>query len=164
ASVELSASANFLQAMESIGIAFYNEEKSDSGWIKWLNEENRSTILISILAFVGPIGGLALSVLTYIGIVPGALFGVWVLIGMIFLGMVFKPLKKASESIPSRNQLKTYRYWLAILEQKQFETPLLKKMQAPFLTKEVKASTLFDQLDSLGLWIQNRINVLYIPL
>jgi DNA mismatch repair ATPase MutS len=91
-------------------------------------------------------------------------FGIWILIGMFFLGMVFKPLKKAAESIPSRHQLKTYRYWLAVLEKEQMESPLLKDKQAPFLTKGVKASTLFDQLDSLGLWIQNRINLLYIPI
>ncbi|WP_339706515.1 DNA mismatch repair protein [Algoriphagus aquimarinus] len=164
ASAELSTKSDFLQAMESIGNAFYNEEKSNAGWVNWLNTEDKSSLLISIFAFVGPIGGLALSVLAYIGIVPGAIVGVWVLIGMAFLGLVFKPLKKAAESIPSRDQLKTYRYWLAILEEEQFDSPLLKKMQAPFLTKEVKASTLFDQLDSLGLWIQNRINILYIPL
>ncbi|REG84068.1 MutS-related protein [Algoriphagus antarcticus] len=164
AAAELSTKSNFLLAMESIGLAFYNEEKSNSGWIKWLEEEDKSTGLISIFAFVGPIGGLALSILVYLGIIPGALMGVWILIGMIFLGMVFKPLKRAAESIPSRNQLKTYRYWLAVLEKEYLESPLLKEMQAPFLTKEVKASALFDQLDSLGLWIQNRINILYIPL
>ncbi|PZX49933.1 MutS-related protein [Algoriphagus chordae] len=164
ASSELSTKSDFLRAMESIGNAFYNEEKTNSGWVNWLNEEDKSSILISIFAFVGPIGGLALSVLIYLGIVPGALLGVWILIGMVFLGLVFKSLKKASESIPSRNQLKTYRYWLAVLEEENFDSPVLKKMQAPFLTKEVKASTLFDQLDSLGLWIQNRINILYIPL
>lgn len=150
--------------MESIGIAFYNEEKSNFGWTKWLEESDKSTLLITIGAFLGPIGGLALSVLIYLGLVPGAIFGVWILLGMIFLGMVFKPLKKAAESIPSRHQLKTYRYWLAVLEKEQMQSPLLKEMQAPFLTKEVKASTLFDQLDSLGLWIQNRINILYIPI
>ncbi|SFB51470.1 MutS-related protein [Algoriphagus aquimarinus] len=164
ASAELATKPDFLLAMESIGNAFYNEEKSNSGWVNWLNSEDKNSILISIFAFIGPIGGLALAVLTYLGIVPGALFGVWVLIGMAFLSLVFKPLKKAAESIPSRNQLKTYRYWLAVLEEEKLESPLLKKMQSPFLTREVKASTLFDQLDSLGLWIQNRINVLYIPL
>lgn len=164
ASAELSTKPRFLQAMESIGKAFYSEEKSNSGWISWLNQEDKSTLLISVFAFIGPIGGLTLAVLIYLGIVPGALFGVWILLGMIFLGMVFKPLKKASDSIPNRNQLKTYRYWLAVLEEEQFESTLLKKKQAPFLTKEVKASTLFDQLDSLGLWIQNRVNILYIPL
>ncbi|WP_339756429.1 MutS-related protein [Algoriphagus aquimarinus] len=164
ASAELATKPDFLLAMESIGNAFYNEEKSNSGWVNWLNSEDKNSILISIFAFIGPIGGLALAVLTYLGIVPGALFGVWVLIGMAFLSLVFKPLKKAAESIPSRNQLKTYRYWLAVLEEEKLESSLLKKMQSPFLTREVKASTLFDQLDSLGLWIQNRINVLYIPL
>lgn len=164
ASAELSTKTSFLQAMESIGKAFFQEDKSNTGWVKWLNEESGKLGLISIAAFVGPVGGLALSILTYVGIIPGAFFGVWVLIGMIFLGMVFQPLKKAAESIPIREQLKTYRYWLAVLEREQLEATLLREKQAPFLTKEVKASMLFDQLDSLGLWVQNRMNVLYIPL
>ncbi|WP_192347676.1 DNA mismatch repair protein [Algoriphagus sp. Y33] len=164
ASAELASKPNFLLAMESIGMAFYNEERSNSGWIKWLHEEDKNTFLITVFAFVGPIGGLVFSVLGYLGFIPAALIGVWILIGMVFLGMVFRPLKRAAESIPSRDQLKTYRYWLAVLEKEPLESSLLKKMQAPFLTKEVKASTLFDQLDGLGLWIQNRINLLYIPL
>ena len=164
ASAELATKPHFLLAMESIGLAFYNEEKSNSGWINWLNERDKNSIVISIVAFIGPIGGLTLAVLTYFGVLLGALLGVWILIGMIFLGMVFKPLKKAADSIPSRNQLKTYRYWLAVLESEKFHSAHLNEMQAPFLTKSVKASTLFDQLDRLGLWIQNRANILYIPL
>ncbi|MEB2782323.1 DNA mismatch repair protein [Algoriphagus sp. C2-6-M1] len=164
ASAELSTKLLFLQAMESIGLAFYNEEKSNSGWVSWLKVDERSTLLIRIVAFLGPIGGLTLSVLAYLEIIPAVFLGIWILIGIVFLGIVFKPLKKAADSIPSRDQLKTYRYWLAVLEKEQMESPLLKMMQAPFLTKGVKASTLFDQLDSLGLWIQNRINILYIPL
>ena len=163
ASSELSTKSSFLQAMESIGKAFYSEEKSNDGWISWLNHEDKSSLLISVFAFIGPLGGLTLALLIYIGIVPGAFLGVWILVGLLFLGLVFKPLKKAGDSIPSRNQLKTYRYWLAVLEKEQMESAVLREMQAPFLTKEVKASTLFDQLDSLGLWIQNRVNILYIP-
>lgn len=163
ASSELSTKADLLFAMESIGIAFHNEEKSNAGWVHWLHEEDPGNRLVYVVAALGPIGGIILSVLTYSGIVPGAFFGVWILIGMIFLGMVFSQLKKAAESIPSRDQLKTYRYWLAVLEDQQFNSPLLTAMQAPFLTKGTKASRLFDQLDSLGLWIQNRVNLLYIP-
>ncbi|PZX54603.1 MutS-like protein [Algoriphagus ratkowskyi] len=164
ASAELSTKPTFLQAMESIGTAFYNEENTNSGWIKWLNEEDKSTLLIPIFAYIGPLGGLTLATLIYLGVIPAAYFGVWILIGMVFLGMVFKPLVRAGESIPSRNQLKTYRYWLGVLEQEQLQSPLLMEMQQPFLTKGFKASTLFDQLDSLGLWAQNRVNLLYIPL
>ncbi|MCE7057878.1 DNA mismatch repair protein [Algoriphagus sp. AGSA1] len=161
---ELATAPHFLHAMESIGIAFHNEEKSDDGWINWLHDEERGNKLISVAAFLGPLGGLALALLIYLGIVPGAFFGIWILIGMFFLSMVFWQLKKAGESIPNRNQLKTYRYWLAILEKQQFKSQLLVEMQSPFLANEIEASKLFDQLDRLGLWIQNRINLLYIPL
>lgn len=164
ASSELASKPEFLQAMESIGLAFYNEDKTNSGWVNWLNAPEKNNFLISVMAYLGPVGGLTLALLIYLGIVPGAFFGLWVLVGMLFLGMVFKSLKKAAEEIPSRNQLKTYRYWLTVLESQHFNSSLLKTYQRHFLLDHRKASQLFDQLDSLGLWIQNRMNLLYIPL
>ena len=164
ASSELASKPEFLQAMESIGLAFYNEDKTNSGWGNWLNISEKNNFLISVMAYLGPVGGLVLALLIYLGIVPGAFFGLWVLVGMLFLGMVFKSLKKAAEEIPSRNQLKTYRYWLTVLESQHFNSSLLKACQSRFLLDHRKASQLFDQLDSLGLWIQNRMNLLYIPL
>ncbi|UZD21763.1 DNA mismatch repair protein [Algoriphagus halophytocola] len=164
ASTELASKPEFLQAMESIGLAFYSDEKANAGWIKWLNSPEKSNSLIPLLAYIGPLGGLALAVLSYLGVIPGAFLGIWILVGMLFLGMVFKSLKTAAEEIPSRNQLKTYRYWLSVLEAQSFNSSLLIAHQKHFLLAHRKASQLFDQLDSLGLWIQNRINILYIPL
>lgn len=164
ASMELSTKQQFIHAVESIGKAFYKEEKSIHSWIDWLKTSESAAAMITVFAFVGPMGGITLSILVYLGTVPAAVLGIWALVGMIFLSMVFKPLKTASESIPSRNQLKTYRYWLAVLEKEEFTAAVLRASQQPFRMDTVKASVLLDQLDSLGLWVQNRINLLYLPL
>ncbi len=164
AAQELSSKPKFLQAIESIGLAFYLTEKSAEGWIQWLREPQKTKSWISGFAFIGPIGGIILSSLVYFAVLPPAILGSWILIGMIFLSAVFKPLKQAAELIPSRNQLKIYRYWIAELERENFNSPILKVAQSHFLSKDEKASELLNQLDRLGLWIQNRLNLLYLPI
>jgi hypothetical protein len=164
ASKELASRPVLLKAMESVGLAFFKEEKSMPKWTEWLHRDESANWIVKTASFIGPLGGLSLSVVVYLGILPASLLGVWILLGMIFLGMVFKPLKEAGECIPSRNQLKTYRYWLSILEKEHFKSELLQDSQKPFLKDNSTSSQLLDQLDSLGLWIQNRINLLYIPL
>lgn len=164
AAQELSEKPKFLQAMESIGSAFFVEEKSNEGWTHWLKEPQKIKSWISVFAFVGPIGGIVLCGLVYATILPAAVLGLWILIGMIFLSAVFKPLKQAAELIPSRSQLKIYRYWIYELEQENFNSEILREAQSHFLTQEGKASELLDQLDRLGLWVQNRLNLLYLPI
>lgn len=164
ASQELASKPLLLQAMESVGLAFFKEEKSMTKWTEWLHTPESANWIVKVAAFLGPLGGITLSVLVYVGLIPAGILGIWILLGMVFLGMVFKPLKAAGDLIPSRNQLKTYRYWLAILEKEQFSSTLLQESQKPFLKESSTSSQLLDQLDGLGLWIQNRINILYIPL
>lgn len=164
AAQELSEKPKFLQAIESIGLAFYEVEKSAEGWIHWLKEPQKIKSWISVFAFIGPIGGIILCGLVYTEVLPPAVLGLWILIGMIFLSAVFKPLKQAAELIPSRNQLKIYRYWISELERENFNSNILKEAQSHFLTQDGKASELLDQLDRLGLWVQNRLNLLYLPI
>ncbi|WP_373396549.1 hypothetical protein V8V91_17620 [Algoriphagus halophilus] len=101
--------------------------------------------------------------LSIAGIIPGALIGAWILLGLIPLGYVFKFLKEASEKLPTRSQLKAYTTWLYELERMGFSSPLLKEKHQLILTNKESASQLFKQLDRLGMWIDNRLNILYIP-
>ncbi|EAZ81586.1 MutS-related protein [Algoriphagus machipongonensis] len=163
ASDELSEDEDFLKAMESIGIAFYTNEKPTAGWQSFLKQKKTTPLFISILAYLGPVLGLGLFVAVGIGVLPSAIIGVWILIGMIPLGLVFKELKAASELLPSRNQLKAITNWLFEIEKKKFVSPLLQEKQKVILSKEGSASKLFRSLDRLGNVIDNRINLLYIP-
>lgn len=164
AAEELAANPQLLKAMESIGMAFHKDEKSSEAWSDWLKEPISISTWIPVLAILGPIGGLTLVILVFLGMIPSASLGIWVLVGMVFLAMVFKPLKTAAEEIPSRNQLKMYRFWIAELECVQFKSAVLRAAQSHFLGEEKKASQLLEQLDRLGLWAQNRLNMLYLPL
>ncbi len=161
ASQELARFPKFLRAMESVGLAFHHDEKSVSTWTSWLNEKEKVGFLVKILAFVGPTGGLAISILIYLGIIPSVLLGLWIIIGIPVLGMVFKPLMRAAQQIPSRNQMKTYRYWLAVLESQNFDSPKLKELDFKVAVGELPATELLNRFDRLGLWVQNRKNVIY---
>jgi hypothetical protein len=164
ASLELSKNPVFLDAIESSGIAFFSEEKPTANWQTLLSKRKEFPILLSILTVLGPLVGLTLLVLIGLSVIPGALLGVWILLGLIPLGLVFKSLKDASEKLPSRMQLKAYSTWLFELEKMKFTSPLLKEKHESILTEKESASQLFQQLDRLGLWIDNRLNLLYIPI
>lgn len=164
AAEELASKPQLIRAVESIGTAFFGEQKPTESWIQWLQTPSSIQPWILILAFLGPIGGICLSISVFLGLIPGVSLGIWVLIGIGVLSLVFNPLKEASERIPSRNQLKIYRYWISILEVQNFNSTVLKEAQSHFLTNEGNASALLDQLDRLGLWVQNRINMLYLPI
>jgi hypothetical protein len=161
---ELAAKPAFLQSMESVGLAFYRDEKSINSWIKWLKQNEQIKSWVIPFAWIGPIGGIILTVLANLGMIPAGFYGIWVLLGMVLLGLVFQSLKKAGEEIPSRNQLKTYRYWLVEIEKQEFRSEGLRNATAGFLEADSNASVLLEELDRLGLWIQNRMNILYIPI
>ena len=163
ASQELSLNPGFLRAIESSGKAFYSEEKKNTNWQNWLGNKKDISLILAVLAFLGPIGGLTVIILVALGLIPSALLGLWVLIGFIPLGFVFKSLKEASDKLPFRSQLKAFSTWLRELEKINFDSNLLKEKQHHILRNEISASQLFNQLDRLGLWIDNRINILYIP-
>ncbi len=161
---ELAAKPAFLQAMESIGLAFYRDEKSIHSWIAWLKEPEQKKSWVLPFAWFGPIGGLVLIFVAILGVIPSGFYGLWVLIGIGLLGLLFQSLKNAGEEIPSRNQLKTFRYWLTEIEKQEFQSEGLRNATAGFLENSSKASVLLEELDRLGLWIQNRMNLLYIPI
>lgn len=164
ASQELAKKTSFLFAMESLGKAFWNEETKNKSWKAWLAEKGQTSGLVKILSVVGPLGGTVILVLIQLGLLSATWLGLWIVFGILAVSFVFVPLKKAYETIPSRNQMKSFRYWSAILEKESFEASLLKDNQKAFTQGEGKVSEQLERLDRLGFWIQNRLNILYIPI
>ncbi len=161
---ELSQKKEFLDSMEAVGLAFQKDEKPVESWVKWLSLQEKSSILYSVLAFLGPIGGVTMLILVLLGIVPEAFLGLWILIGVGFLSRVFVPLKEAAESIPSAPTLKSYRFRAKQIEKETFNSAALQIEKEVFGLAETSISTQLNDLDRLGLWAQNRINLLYIPI
>lgn len=161
---ELAESPDFLKAFEAVGKAFFNSDVKHHQWEEWLKSEDKRVPWSLFVGCLGLLGGIILGVLVYISLVPSAFLGVWVLIGMALLGFVFKPLQLAAEKIPSQSTLKTFKNWLVLLENQRFESSALLRDLEVFQDKNHRASEVLKELDSLGLWVQNRINILYIPI
>lgn len=161
---ELKSKQQFLRAMEAAGLALKKDEKEAGSWISWLNTSEKSSGLSRFLAFAGPLGGVGMLVLVFTGILPEALLGVWILIGIGFLSSVFQPLKKAAEAIPSASTLKSFLIRASQIEKEDFQSEELKKAKAEFGKEGILTSALLKDLDKLGLWAQNRMNLLYLPI
>lgn len=162
--VELGSKRLLLQALEAAGLALKKEGKEDAKWIAWLGSAEKLSVFARILAIVGPLGGITMLALIYVGIIPPALLGVWVLIGVAVLGTVFQPLKKADESIPFASTLKSYRVRAEQIEKEVFASAQLVAAQKALCPDGASPSALLRDLDRLGLWVQNRLNLLYLPI
>ncbi len=161
---ELTSKPLFLQAMEATGLAFKKDEKENGKWIDWLSAPEKPSTLPQILTFLGPLGGITLSILIYMGILPAAVLGIWVLVGVGFLSVVFRPLKIADEAIPISPTLKSYLIRAERIENEEFASQTLQKSQAALCQDGAVPSALLRELDRLGLWVQNRLNLLYVPI
>lgn len=162
---ELAGKGDFLRAFEAVGKAFYNEKEQAIDWSKWMSQPVRSKSFLHVIGWIGLGGGVIIGALAYLSLIPSQFLGIWFLLGLPFLGLVFKELKEAGDKIPSQSVLKTYRNWLNLLDQENFEHPILKNHRNKLgQASGASTSELLEELDRLSLWIQNRLNLLYIPL
>jgi hypothetical protein len=159
---ELQEKPAFLRAMEAIGLAF--AQGKQTSWKLWLEQAERASLLHKVLAVLGPLGGLCMLVLIAQGILPQAVLGAWFLLGILLLGLVFGSLKRAAEAIPVAATLQSLRLRAEEIEGTPFSAVLLKQDQTRLLAEGKPASQQLQELDTLGLWVQNRINLLYLPI
>lgn len=159
---ELQEKPDFLRAMEAIGLAF--AQGKQTSWKLWLEQAERASLLHKVLAVLGPLGGLCMLVLIAQGILPQAVLGAWFLLGILLLGLVFQSLKKAAEAIPVAATLQSLRLRAEEIEGSPFSATLLLQDQTRLLAEGKPASQQLQELDTLGLWVQNRLNLLYLPI
>ena len=163
AAAELQQKPDFLRAMEAIGIAY--PQGKVGPWKQWLEQKERQPNLLHwLLTILGPLGGVLVLLLTSQGILPQAFLGLYFLVGILLLSMVFVPLKRAAEAIPVASHLNSLRLRAAQIEGNSFQSDLLKAEQARLQAGSSLASKQLQELDRLGLWTQNRLNLLYLPI
>ncbi|MDA1268407.1 MAG: DNA mismatch repair protein [Bacteroidetes bacterium] len=160
---ELQQKPDFLRAMEAIGLAFPQGKLGP--WKHWLEQqETQPNLLHLVLAILGPIGGVLVLLLTSQGIFPQAFLGLWFMLGVLLLALVFVPLKRAAEAIPVASYLNSLRLRAAQIEDNSFQSDLLNAEQSRLHAGSSPASKQLQELDRLGLWTQNRLNLLYLPI
>lgn len=161
---ELKSKRDFLRALESVGLAFGSETGNFQNWEKWLLEIRKVNFVHKSLALVGPLGGITLLTLISLGTIPQAFLGLWILMGILLLSLVFTPLKQAADSIPISSQMKSMAVRAEKIESQEFHSELLTVEKSRFFSGNIPVSTQLTELDKLGLWAQNRINLLYLPI
>jgi len=159
---ELQGMPEFLRAMEAIGIAF--PQGKVGPWKGWLEKQEIPNPIHWLLAILGPLGGVLVLFLTTQGIIPQAILGGWFLLGVLLLSLVFASLKRAGEAIPVASHLNSLRLRAAQIEATSFKGELLQEEQARLQAGSSPASKQLQELDRLGLWVQNRLNLLYLPI
>ncbi len=160
---ELQQKPDFLRAMEAIGLSFPQGRLGP--WKLWLEQkETPPNLLHWLLAILGPLGGVLVLLLTSQGILPQAILGAWFLVGMLLLALVFNPLKRAANAIPVASHLNSLHLRAAQIEKISFQSELLIAEQARLQAGSSPTSKQLQELDRLGLWTQNRINLLYLPI
>ncbi|AMQ55475.1 MutS-related protein [Algoriphagus sanaruensis] len=161
---DLAGRPSFLEAMEAVSRSFPLSALDRIKWEAWLKKIEPKSVLFQVLAVVGPLGGVLISVGLYAEWIPQWMLGLWILLGAGFLSRIFQPLKNAAESIPVASHLKSWRLRAQLIEQEKFSSERLIAEQEKLGKESQKSSELLNDLDRLGLWVQNRINLLYIPL
>ncbi|GAB3650350.1 MutS family DNA mismatch repair protein [Echinicola sediminis] len=159
---ELSGHPEFVRDFEAIGKAFIKEEKSKKAFYQWLKAPAAWKGFYWFPLVAGPVVGL---VLLFGWLLAGwsmAYFSAWILLGIGLLGMVFKPLLMANQSMPDRGDLKTLTAWAAELEQLKFSDGYLKSLQAPVMDSDYRASVALKSLEQQSFAVQNRINMVYL--
>ncbi|SNS40719.1 MutS domain V [Belliella buryatensis] len=159
---ELSEKQQFLKKFEALGRAFIGKEKSKKDFYHWLEKPQIWKSWQFLPMILGPIGGLGILAGTLFFELPYGWIGVWIILGMVFLGLVFQSLQEAAQVMPNEGDVKTFGLWSAILVNEKFEGAYLKRLQHDFKNQEVAAPEVLKSLEQKTFMIQNRFNLVYL--
>lgn len=159
---ELSRFPDFLSKFEGIGRAFLSQEKTKAALFGWLKGPNYWKKLFWIPAILGPSLGAGLLVTILLGYLPFAYLSLFILLGILALGLIFKPLMHSMKVMPNESDLKTYKSWAYLLEESSFLHPYLQSLRAPISDTHFQASKALESLEQQSFLVQNRANLMYL--
>jgi DNA mismatch repair ATPase MutS len=159
---ELSNMPEFLLNFEAFGKAFLKEEKSKTAFYHWIRSPNIWKSWYIIPTVIGPLLGTIILGGVLFGFFPTSILSLFILIGIGFLGLVFKPLLHASKVMPNDGDLKTFTAWALQLEGATFRNEVLNKLQKPVHEGKYNASEALKALSQQSMMVQNRANLMYL--
>lgn len=159
---EMSRFPRFSSDFEATGRAFIKEEKSKTGFYSWLKQPESWRSFYYLPLIIGPLGGVVLLLLAAIGMIPPVLIGAWVILGILFLTLVFKPLQEASNVFPNQGDIKTFGKWASLIEKSDFADPYLNSLKGPIKNDSFVASEVLKSLEQKAFMIQNRVNLMFV--
>src|SRR5690606_32312073 len=137
---ELARQKAFLLNFEALGKAFWKEEKSKAPFYEWLKSPSIWRSWFIIPAVLGPVGGILVLAGVLIAGLPVSLISLFILIGMAFLGLVFRPLLEIPKAMPNEGDLKTHTPRARQLESIDRSDKYLHHLQPPVSNQKYKAS------------------------
>lgn len=161
---ELSQNPGFIAEFEATGRAFIKEEKSKSGFYTWLKHPESWRAFYFIPLILGPIGGSILLFLAAVGMVSPVWIGAWIIMGIFFLTLIFKPLQEASKVFPNQGDIKTFGKWASSVEKSDFTDHYLNSLKEPIKNEGFEASKVLQSLEQKTFMLQNRVNLMFVIL
>jgi ABC-type multidrug transport system fused ATPase/permease subunit len=159
---ELRRQPKFVSDFEATGRAFIKEEKSKAGFYTWLKQPESWRPIYYLPLIIGPLGGIVLILLASFGMIPPVWIGAWIILGILFLALVFKPLQEASKFFPNQGDIKTFGKWALMIEQSDFADPYLHSLKEPIKNDSFVASEVLKSLEQKAFMIQNRANLMFL--
>ncbi|WP_373493635.1 MutS-related protein [Aquiflexum sp.] len=160
--LELRTNKSFLASFEAHGRAFMKNEKPKTKFYAWLKQQENWKSLYYIPLILGPIGGITIILAAVFGLLAPAWVGAWIIIGIVFLSLIFKNLQQASSIMPNQGDIKTFSKWAAQIEGMQLNGEFLKHIQKPFKNQNFDASAILRSLEQKSFMLQNRFNLMYL--
>ncbi|RZS95177.1 MutS-related protein [Cecembia calidifontis] len=157
---ELKNKTELIRNFEAVGRAFLKKEKDKGQFYSWLQQPESWHKAYFILMIIGPLGGMGIILASLMGLVASGWLGLWILLGTVFLSLVFKDLKKASGIWPNDGDIKTFRIWSQLLEKEKFDESGLKHIHHHF--EDGQFSKGLRSLEQISLLVQNRMNFVYL--
>ncbi len=159
---ELSGKEQFLSSFEALGRAFIGKEKPKHEFYSWLSKSHSWKPWQFLPLIIGPFGGFGILVGTLFFGLPYGWIGIWIIIGLAFLGTVYKNLQEAALVLPNEGDVKTFTLWADLLVNEKFEDPYLRRLQHDFQSEEVFAPKVLKSLEQKTFMIQSRFNLVYL--
>lgn len=163
---ELTSNIDLRQNFQAEGMA---EEKPDNQhinalfeWLKSKQESKNKTVyeVLMIVLALTTVGSIVMNSLGYVSIGLPILM-VFVNIGV--LGTLFQPLMQITKQTENGyKSLRSLKEQILLIEESEFESPVLKKLKDDLNSEQKKASQLLRELSGILDNLQNRANVLYL--
>lgn len=159
---ELRTNSSFLASFEASGRAFMKNENPKTKFYAWLSQPENWSAVYFLPLIVGPLGGISIILAAVFGLIAPAWVGAWIIIGIVFLSLIFKNLQQASSIMPNQGDIKTFSKWASEIERMRLDGEYLNQLQKPFKNQDFDASVILKSLEQKSFMLQNRFNLMYL--
>ena len=161
---EIKSQIDWRQRFEAYGRLDKSAPENAVELHKWLSEKDviNNSSVFRIFKWIGPVFSLIILYLVIINVFTYHVFILWLIVNSAFLAKTYKYAKETHEKTnKSLQMLLAYEHMIKMIEVGEFNSDLLKSLQAKLMTDEYLASTQINKLKNIFSFFDNRPNMLY---